>query len=776
MLARAAFQKMSEKSLDALKNALSAELARGKTDFAKITRLAAEITGRDSEAAAFSVSATIVRRLGEELVAKQETALGELVKNAYDADASEVTAIFSGQHKRHGRLIVRDNGNGMTPEQVRAGFLVISSDDKVLNPTSPIFSRRRAGQKGIGRFAVERLGKKVCIVTQTAHDPLATELTINWEEFEKSTDIANIRNRIRRVPKKRPQGTDLIIDQLREPWTVSQIQTAYNYVTDLIELPLKAQSEEPEHQRGDETETTNTFAVDFQVMEGVSPTSVLTPLDELLEYAVGYVEGRINSKHEWEFVIKSRVLDINDEHNKNTVDRDDFPWQLAKLSSVTFKAYYFNPSVEGITGVGKKKIQNDVRARSGVRLYRNGFRVPPYGNQGNDWLGFDESEAKRAILQPHGNKNWIGQVSVHDPNNKFINETSSREGVIENEFFQELQNFISKTLLTIVIRQGRVRKKKIYANDPVFGQARADRLQTKLKSAAKVIQDIKKIRASSSSTITKDAVTQSSIETLTHELEGLITESATLTSEIGMLRVLASMGLSVTLFSHEVRGVLSGTTTNIDKQIRENDLPAKYLARLKDLKKALVQLQTFTSYYDRAAAAAIDRTVGGIDLYPQIEDFKERFSEHARQRGTSVKVEADPDLPIRFVKIHEAEFAAILLNLFTNSMKAIAKVQPRQEGIIELRLKYEGAVATLEFMDNGCGIDPSVSKTMFEPFITTSTTVHQSKPGDPDSLGTGLGLTIVRDSVIAAGGRISPVTPPKGFATSFQLTFPLQAQ
>lgn len=761
------------KSLRELKSDLAAELAKKDTDFGIITRFAAEIANRDSEAAAFSVSASIVRRLGQELVGKQETALGELVKNSYDADATQVTVIFSGHHKKNGRLIVNDDGNGMTPEQLRNGFLMISSNDKILNPTSPVFQRRRAGQKGIGRFAVERLGKKVRIVTQTENDPLATELSIDWDNFNNSDNISNIRNRIRRFPKTRVKGTDLFIDELRETWTNEQIQSVYQYVTDLIEIPLFAEDEiltSAEKRRIDSVER---FQVDFQVLEGVLPKSILTPLSELLTYAVGYIEGKVDARGEWEFELRSPLLKINERQNSHTVDRENFPWQLNRLRSITFKAYYFNPKVEGISGIRNKKIQSDIKARSGVRLYRNGFRVPPYGNPGNDWLGFDESEAKRALLQPHGNKNWIGKVSVTDPDNKHVNETSSREGVVENEFFHELRNFISKALLSIVIRQGRVRGKKVYANDPVFGGARANRLEAKLTQAAKLADDIKKLRASNKSRHDKEQFTTAGIEQLTLELESLRSESKTLTSEIGMLRVLASMGLSVALFSHEVRGILAGTITNIDTQVNEGDLPHKHLTRLKQLQKSLVQLRIFTSYYDQAAAAAIDRTIGGIDLYPQMTDFQDRFQEHANQRGVKIELDVDPNLPIRYIRLHTAEFAAILLNLFTNSMKAIAKVHPRRPGLIKIRLEYDESTATLEFLDNGCGIDPLVKDQIFEPFVTTSTTVHQSKAGDPDSLGTGLGLTIVRDSVASAGGGISVAPAPIGFATCFKIVFPL---
>ena len=121
----------------------------------------------------FTVDAGLIQRLGQELVGRAETAVSELIKNAYDADATTVDVEFVDSHEVGGILIISDDGVGMTLQQLQDGFMRISSSDKVHNPLSSRFHRTRAGRKGIGRFATQRLGETLSIITQTRDNDYA---------------------------------------------------------------------------------------------------------------------------------------------------------------------------------------------------------------------------------------------------------------------------------------------------------------------------------------------------------------------------------------------------------------------------------------------------------------------------------------------------------------------------------------------------------------------------------------------------------------------------
>ncbi len=109
-------------------------------------------TIKDLTNVSFSVDAGIIDRLGRELVSKKETAVSELIKNAYDADAENVRLIFIDADTESGELTIEDDGSGMTLFELVNGFMRISSFDKAENPNSPVYKRQRAGRKGIGRF------------------------------------------------------------------------------------------------------------------------------------------------------------------------------------------------------------------------------------------------------------------------------------------------------------------------------------------------------------------------------------------------------------------------------------------------------------------------------------------------------------------------------------------------------------------------------------------------------------------------------------------------
>ncbi len=110
------------KKIDNLKSELKTELSKEEVDFLKIAELSQDILDQDKNFIRFSIDAKHIHRLGFELVGKQETALSELIKNAYDADAFSVNIEFKNYSKEGGTLIIKDNGSGMTEKDIRSGL------------------------------------------------------------------------------------------------------------------------------------------------------------------------------------------------------------------------------------------------------------------------------------------------------------------------------------------------------------------------------------------------------------------------------------------------------------------------------------------------------------------------------------------------------------------------------------------------------------------------------------------------------------------------------
>jgi Histidine kinase-, DNA gyrase B-, and HSP90-like ATPase len=218
-----------------LRSALTAELAATELNSGRIAELAAALVDLDQTRARFSVDAGMLARLGRELVARHETALSELVKNAYDADAQRVVVRIASPSKGN-YIEVSDDGSGMTHDAFILGFMRLATVDKINSPLSPKFNRRRAGRKGIGRFAAERLGRKLILTTATESSQSAIRMEIDWDNFAPGRELSAIFVPVSSVSKPRPHGTTLRVERLRDTWSQSAIARTFEHIAELIDI------------------------------------------------------------------------------------------------------------------------------------------------------------------------------------------------------------------------------------------------------------------------------------------------------------------------------------------------------------------------------------------------------------------------------------------------------------------------------------------------------------------------------------------------------------
>lgn len=238
-------------NIQALKEQLDSELKKVNSDNDLILSLSHQIANFDKNRVRFSVDAGLINGLGKEFVGRHETAVAELVKNAYDADATSVNLFFDNSDSVGGTLLIEDNGAGMNRQQLIDGFMTISSSDKIHNPNSLRYKRTRAGQKGIGRFAAQRLGSRLIVTTQTKEWENALKVTIEWDKFASDSNLLLISNAIEEVDKTREEGTTLLIENLRDTWSIAMVQRAYRYISDLLQpFPLSMSFEENEGDPG----------------------------------------------------------------------------------------------------------------------------------------------------------------------------------------------------------------------------------------------------------------------------------------------------------------------------------------------------------------------------------------------------------------------------------------------------------------------------------------------------------------------------------------------
>ena len=161
----------------------------------------------------------ILARLGEELVPHPDQGVMELVRNAYDADAGWCRIEIADGTGSGGTLVVADGGDGMTEEQLASGFLLVGKSEKTTTTHTPR-GRRKVGEKGLGRLAALRLGRRVEVSTRpAAHPGIAHVLRIDWTKFDAAEAVEDVPLVIETVPSTEPPGTTVTVIDLRQGFT-----------------------------------------------------------------------------------------------------------------------------------------------------------------------------------------------------------------------------------------------------------------------------------------------------------------------------------------------------------------------------------------------------------------------------------------------------------------------------------------------------------------------------------------------------------------------------
>ncbi|HWW68268.1 MAG TPA: sensor histidine kinase, partial [Solirubrobacterales bacterium] len=234
-----------------------------------------------------------------------------------------------------------------------------------------------------------------------------------------------------------------------------------------------------------------------------------------------------------------------------------------------------------------------------------------------------------------------------------------------------------------------------------------------------------------------------------------------LLDELELLRVLASLGTSIAVFSHEVRSAVNASAAALTALAAKRGNVAE---RLKRAQAAVHELQDLTGYIDAYGSASQRRTREPQPLTAVIGDFRERLSGQLARNivfNTDVKPSA-----LRTAPMARSELEAILINLLTNSIKAMdAEGQPSRR--VSISAAADDGEVRLRFQDTGGGIDPKIRNRMFEPFVTDT-----RSPVSELGTGTGLGLKIVKDIVEYNGGSVSVVDPDDSYATCIEIRLP----
>lgn len=743
-------------SLSARKR-LSEELEKVSPDWRLVEALGRDRVDSDPDNVRFSVDAGHIRRLGEQLVGRQETAVSELIKNAYDADATKVSLSFRKHAEKGGVLIIEDDGNGMIDDVIRSAWMRISTDSKQVEPVSPRFGRVRAGQKGIGRFAVQRLGSRLVLTTKPIGEAFGLKVTFDWDaDFKSGSNLQDVYSRIERFEKNpEDHGTKLAISDLRDAWSKRAIENVWRSVI-LLQPPFEvARIEKSQLSINEKVADSQSHFVDpgFQVeIDGVSQstqTKLFSIEKSFLDHALAEIHAEIDESGTASVRVESKKLGVSEEE---TCER-----KFLTTGPLHLTARYFIYLSDAMSGINLRLAADMGRKFGGIRVYRNGFRVSPYGEPRDDWLNLEQDVGRRNLLVTSSNRNFFGSVHLTARANPLFEETSSREGLLENEVFLELREFVRWALEWAAVRIAALRNRKTSAGQKDF--------ISEFRKPSELIRELREttVKSGSDGDVPEEILTRLEISVVEFELRTAEREQASLRYE-EMLRILASLGLSISVFGHEVKGSQTAFTSNIEllseavgaiSNKADREMVSDHLAHLSAASDRLFDIG---GYIAGLMSSTESRELRHLSVKGAIERFVKQFGSYMAKQNVKFEIDVKPP-QLRTTPMHSSEFDSVLLNFLTNSIKSIRKAKaPKRKVRIEAR--QIGDQIVIAFEDNGIGISEDLRDRVFDPFFTTTLNVEDDGVAGP---GTGLGLKIVSDIAQSYGGSAEVVEPSEGY-------------
>ena len=705
----------------------------------------------------FDVDAALLRELGERLVGRADIAVAELVKNAYDADASLVTIQIDID-----RIVVEDDGHGMNESDFRNFWMRIGSPHKATQRVSKVLRRPLTGSKGVGRLAVQFLGSNVEVAT-TSKDPGSKELVANvdWSQAERQKDLTKVVALLTRAPSPGTyaddshHGTRITITKLTHDW--SNPERAEALASEIWQL----RSPEPLAARRSKDNFEITLDSSMPDVREKFRARLLAPLDIWSALIRGELASAKTRGGRAELHVQLRFRD-QERSLKQTFIIPNCP-----LNQLSFEIRVYSLHGRQPTGIAVSNARNYVSNHGGVKIYDNGFRLPYYGLE-HDWLEVEvdhshrlsESKILPARLQVTGGLSnlptqtrLLGFVFVNTGHEAeaaagatdYLQIQVTRDRLVDNFAYRVLRECVRFALDWYAMRET-LRK---------IGEAERD--FKALPGPQEKLRSVDQILARHAPALPKSQANQ-----IRKELKAVIEHEAVdqelLSQNINLLGALATAGMFALTFEHEIARQLA-VLEQLSARLRFSKNPSEELSRELDkwIRRARETRTIFASLSDEESRMKRQRFVARS----AIEQFVTQSQPFLK--GIEIDVAA-VDGKMKLPRGSFAEWSALFQNVFANAANAMIDKTTRR---IAVSSQHTTRVASILVQDTGVGINLEEADKLFEPFerrIKISSERRSLAIG-----GTGLGLTIVRLIARNLGCTASFVRPHSRFATCFKL-------
>lgn len=785
-----------------LQNKLLELISEEQPNDTVINSLKEEIEKLESTQIPFTVSARTARLIGQENFANAEGAIIELVKNSYDADASVCIIIID---PISNSIRILDNGEGMTDNTIRTHWMTIGTDDKKINFKTK--SRVKTGAKGIGRFALDRLGRSSTMITKTLESE-SLIWDVDWNQFDSKgaviSDIkatlqineSNFYKEVVDIQKfcglknpiidywKEEAGTLISIKDLKDTWDEKAIQSLYANLeillppleTNIFEVFLYSTLEPNSYGKVMPTScddydykvtatVTDDQSVSIRIYRNELSFGDLKRIGFFEKSKLNQTQYKLKSFEDGFFEISTKLENLIAGYKD--IDKNN---NLKKIGAFMFSFYFMKrgggqEKDEDITKYPYKAVNYSQRTNwldkfGGIKIFRDNFRVRPYGETKSssfDWLDL----GKRALSNPTVTRpgyrvrpqQVYGVVNISRIDNINFEDKSSREGLQENDAFNLFKEILKSIIEVFEQDRNQIMMtlKKIY-----------DENNKKRKAQEEAENIIRKKNTSISPT--NSAEDQAEKETLINAIEAYKEDIEELQDEQKILRVLASAGLIVTSFAHEFRNHTDSILprTNELKQVLLEVIDIDKLKELPDFFDPYVMLSDMRKQDERlkswldfsiSSVRKDKRTRRTINMVSYIESLAKIWESLLSRRNIKLTIDKWKFTEVNF-KGHEIDLDGIFNNLITNSVDAYKRKDAGDIREIKLSFSFNSATSngiSVIYEDSGPGLLEEISEPnkIFQPFFTTK---RDDKTGE--QIGTGLGMWIVKSTIDEYNGDV----------------------
>lgn len=722
----------------------------------------------------FNVNAYTARLIGRENVSSLDGAILELVKNTYDADATKCILYYDENDET---LYLMDNGSGMNEKIIVEHWMNIGNSSKYKNYITKK-GRVQTGAKGIGRFALDRVGNKCTMYTRNYDEKETIEWSVDWSNFEQTKNLTEVTATIDKINQNNlydslninnkdvlkllkedfnNTGTIFKISNLSDLWTDDLIKNIREKLSSLIPPDIE-----------------NEFSIFlFNNNQKIEDAKIVSENIDRYDYKIKFeVKEDKNVRiamHRNEFYFGEKIDDIIKKAKFDKIEKEYFLGKEIIIETTISKlinkevddlgkiegTLYFNKIMTNKDDA-KKFYYKDITGRKnyseifgGIKIYRDNFRVRPYGEKGTssyDWLSLGYRNVGSTALK-HKSGRWrvapsqiLGIINISRTNVN-LPDQANREGIVETSEFESLKEIIIAVI-------------DVFEFDRQSVGRKLDALYEKEHPIEKTEKEIKRI----SDKITKNSSDKEDIEdnikaTLAQKvIENKDEKIKDLEDENRMLRNLATTGIVSNQYIHETRQCVDDIGLNVTTAEDILESKGNIIESLKILEETEHDISTLNSWF-KVTISSIRRDKRNMkytDIKNLISNQIDMWREALKNQGININLKLEDEL--KEIKCFPYEIESIFSNLISNSVEAFKKnTISGKDKVINIKVKNTNEGIEIKYTDNGEGLAEGYKDNpnkILEAFETN----RRNSVGE--KIGTGMGMWIIKNIVDDYNGII----------------------